>query len=229
MLDPYGISYFPSNDEDDPDFIKAKRVLLNCPWYRVYDLIEDIYIQCAFHEDNFDFEDDDEFSVKTSRLVSELNKYFEYAGIGWQLIQGQILPRGDQGFQEAVETAASHLVESNRPTAAGHIKSAIRALAERPKPNTSGAASHATNSVECVLHDITGQAMPLGKYLDKHPTLFHPSLKKALDGVFGYASDAGARHGKEGKEPTFAEAQFVVTICAAACSLLTARNPKDKV
>jgi hypothetical protein len=69
--------------------------------------------------------------------------------------------------------------------------------------------------------------MTLGKYLDKHPDLFHPSLKKALDGVYGYASDAGARHGKEGKEPSFDEAQFAVTACAAACTLLTAMNPKE--
>ena len=70
--------------------------------------------------------------------------------------------------------------------------------------------------------------MTLGKYLDKHSTMFHGSLKKALDGVYGYASDAGARHGKEGQEPSFDEAQFVITTCAAACSLLTALNPKPK-
>src|SRR2546430_4084219 len=29
-------------------------------------------------------------------------------------------------------------------------------------------------------HDITGQAMTLGGYLDKYPQLFHPALKKAL-------------------------------------------------
>ena len=85
-----------------------------------------------------------------------------------------------------------------------------------------------TNAVECLLNDITGEAMTLGKYLDKHPKLLHPSLKKALDGVYGYASDAGARHGKEGKEPTFDEAQFAVTTCAAVCTLLTATNPKGK-
>jgi hypothetical protein len=82
--------------------------------------------------------------------------------------------------------------------------------------------------VECLFNDITGEAMTLGKYLDKHPKLLHPSLKKALDGVYGYASDAGARHGKESKEPTFDEAQFAVTTCATVCTLLAATNPKGK-
>ena len=58
------------------------------------------------------------------------------------------------------------------------------------------------------MSDITGEAFALGKYLDRYPALFHPALKKALDGVYGYASDAGARHGKEGVEPSFEAAQL---------------------
>ena len=103
-------------------------------------------------------------------------------------------------------------------------KSALRTA----EANTPGAVSHATNAVECVLHDITGQEMTLGGYLDKYPQLFHPALKKALNGVYGYASDAGARHGREGKAPSFDEAQFAVTTCAATCTLLTAMNPKKE-
>jgi hypothetical protein len=156
-----------------------------------------------------------------------INGYFRHAGIGWELREGKIVTRGGEEFQEAVKAAASQLVEDRRPTAAGHIQSAIRALSARPRADTPSAVSHATSSVECVLNDITGEATTLGRYLDKYPKLFHPSLKKALDGVYGYASDSGARPGKEGREPTFAEAQFAVSTCAAACRLLTATNPKD--
>jgi hypothetical protein len=59
--------------------------------------------------------------------------------------------------------------------------------------------------------------------LDKTPTLFHPALKKGLDGIYGYASDV-ARHGKEGAEPAREEAEFIVAVCAAACSLLTRKH-----
>lgn len=133
---------------------------------------------------------------------------------------------GDAVFDDAVANAWAHLQEG-RPTAAGHIQFAVKALSERPRANTAGAVAHATSAVECVLHAITGEAMPLSKYFDKRSERFHPALKKALDGVYGFASDAGARHGKEGKEPTFAEAQFVVTTCAAACNMLNAVNPKE--
>ena len=67
--------------------------------------------------------------------------------------------------------------------------------------------------------EITGDAMPLGKYLDKHSILFHPALKRALDGIYGYASDEGARHGREGTEPTAEDAEFVVAACAAVHAL----------
>lgn len=141
-------------------------------------------------------------------------------------MNGKVITRGDDAFQQVVAAAAAQLHESQRPTAAGHIQSARLALSVRPKANTARAVAHATSAVECVLNAITGEAMTLGKYLDKHQSLFNPALKKSLDGVYGYTSDAGARHGREGKEPTFAEAQFAVTTCAAACTLLTAKTPK---
>ena len=88
-----------------------------------------------------------------------------------------------------------------KATAAGHLRFSISALSKRPKPGTSGAVAHATSAVECVLGEIAGQAMGLGDYLKKHQSLFHPALKKGLDGIYGYASEEGARHGKEGTEP----------------------------
>jgi len=68
--------------------------------------------------------------------------------------------------------------------------------------------------------------MTLGKYLDKHSALFHPALRKGLDGIYGYASDEGARHGKEGTAPDRDDAAFVVAACAAICTLLTKKHPK---
>lgn len=190
-------------------------------WFRVYDIIEAFYIALLELDPHG-------FFKKPQTFQDALNAAFSEDGIGWQLIKGQVVARGDEGFQEAVKSAAADLSKNQRPTAASNIQSAVKALSERPKANTSGAVAHATSAVECLLHNITGQTMTLGKYLDKHSTMFHGSLKKALDGVYGYASDAGARHGKEGQEPSFDEAQFVITTCAAACSLLTALNPKPK-
>jgi hypothetical protein len=196
---------------------EVEYLVYGCDWFRVYDIIEAIYaaLVTSTRREN------------AEKFAAEINTVFVEEGIGWQLVNGQIVTRGDEGFQRAVNMAATRLQDTHRPTAAGHIQSAIKALSERPQANTAGAVSHATNAVECLLNDITGEVMTLAKYLDKHPRLFHPALKKALDGLYGYASDAGARHGKEGTVPAFAEAQFAVSTCAATCTLLTASNPKS--
>lgn len=192
---------------------QIERVVYDCEWFRVYDLMEAVNAY---------------FERKAPNAVQEfaerLNDCFVEQGIGWQLINGVIVTRGDEGFESTVKTAATVLEEDEKPTAAGHLRFALNALSARPKPNTSGAVSHATNAVECVVGEITGKSMPLGKYLDKYPDLFHPALKKGLDGIYGYASDEGARHGKEGTEPAREEAEFTVAVCAAVCTLLTRKH-----
>jgi len=232
LFNPYGTDDWPQSSgpiaisrvEDTPELIGAKRVLVNCPWFRVYDIIEDIFDQLDFHDR--ELRTDPEEEAMAFPFQRNINEYFKHVGIGWQLAKGKIVARGDEAFEGTVKTAVAVLEEDAKPTAAGHLQFAISALSARPKANTSGAVAQATNAVECVLGEITGQAITLGKYLDKHPALFHPALKKALDGIYGYASDEGARHGKEGTEPDREEAEFAVAVCAAVCTLLTRRHPK---
>jgi hypothetical protein len=195
---------------------QVEHAVYNCEWFRVYDLMESVNTY---------------FGRTTPKAAEEfaerINDLFVEQGIGWQLVNGEIVTRGDEAFEGTVMTAVAVLKEDAKPTAAGHLRFAIASLSARPNPDTSGAAAHATSAVECVLGEITGQAMTLGKYLDKNPTLFHPALKKGLDGIYGYASDEGARHGKEGTEPAREEAEFAVAVCAAVCTLLTRKHPHE--
>jgi len=232
ISDPYGLSsalnFAPlefQRDESD-DAFQFRRFMQYGPWFQVYDIIEETLEQLRSYEREENTDPD--APARYEPLQRELNDYFIYVGIGWQVVDGKVLARGNENFEDAVNTAASSLRDSFRPTSANQIQSAIRALSERPKANTSVAVSQATNAVESLLNDITGEALTLGKFLDKHPKLFHPALRKGLDSIYGYASDEGARHGKEGVEPSFEAAQFVITICAATCTLLTATNPKER-
>jgi hypothetical protein len=137
---------------------------------RDYAFIGRFDIVAMMHDTN---DRDDDETGRAERFQEDLNTAFAEEGIGWELLKGEIVARGDQGFQEAIKTAASQLAENQRPTAANHIQSAFRALSERPKANTPGAVFHATNAVECVLHEITGESMTLSKYLDNFSGLFH--------------------------------------------------------
>lgn len=188
---------------------QVEHAVYDCEWFRVYDLMESVFA----HFQRIAPKAAEEFAERIKDLFVE-------QGIGWQFVNGEIVTRGDDAFEGTVKTAVAVLNTEAKPTAAGHLRFALAALSARPQPNTSGAVAHATSAVECVLGEITGQAMTLGKYLDKYPDLFHPALKKGLSGIYGYASDEGARHGKEGTEPAREDAEFVVATCAAVCALL---------
>jgi hypothetical protein len=192
---------------------EAQDLIDGCEWFKVYDIIEELYACVS--------ETDGRARGLRSHFADEVNSFFLERGIGWQLVGGEIATRGNDAFEGTVKTAVAVLEADTKPTAAGHLRFALGALSARPKANTSGAVAHATSAVECLLGRITGQAMTLGKYLDKNPGMFHPALKRGLDGIYGCASDEGARHGKEGTEPTYEEAEFAVSVCAAVCTLLT--------
>jgi hypothetical protein len=205
-------------------FEEAKRLLYDCEWFQFYEIVEELS-QLLRKEDR----PDTRFARVPQRGVvfaEAVNEAFVRWNIGWQLVDGRVILRGNDVFEGTVKTAVAVLEEDSKPTAAGHLRFAISALSAKPRPDTGGAVGHATNAVECVLGEITGQAMTLGQYLDKHRGLFHQSLRKGLDGIYGYASDEGARHGKEGTEPALEEAEFAVAACAAVCTLLTRKHPK---
>ena len=100
ILNPYGLDAIPkregpmaiTHEENDPDFTDIKRVLLACEWFRLYDLIEDLYGQLDFHDTELRNEYEE---FQSDPFEQSLNKYFEYAGIGWKLAAEKIIARGD--------------------------------------------------------------------------------------------------------------------------------------
>lgn len=230
VLNPYGIAEMPSgpavpvtDEENRPDIVAAKTMMFNCEWFRVYDIIEDIFAQLSFHEEELASPDEE---PRTYPFQEDINRYFRYAGIGWQMVDGQIFSRSSDAFEDTVKRARTELSASGRTTASDRIRKAIENLSVRPSPDYSGAISHATGAMECVLHDITGQEMTLGRYLQTFSQLFAPSLRKALDGLWGYSSEEGARHGREGVEPPREEAEFIVTIASAFTTYLNRKHPR---
>lgn len=232
LFNPYGIDDWPaggepipvSKEEDRPEFIPTKRFLLRCEWFRIYDLIEDLFEQLDFHDREL-HSPDEEFQAYP--FQQNINDYFEYAGIGWKLADGKIVARGDNAFERTVRTAEVELKGGGRTTAADCIEDAIRNLSFRPKPRLGAAVGRATNAMECVLHDVTGEeAMAFGNYLKCYPDVFPGGLAKTLGGLWGYASNEGARHGKEGVEPPPEEAEFIVSIAAALTTYLNRKHPR---
>jgi hypothetical protein len=197
-------------------------MVMNCEWFQVYDIIEDIFAQLSFHEEELAANEE----PRAHPFQQEINFYLRYAGIGWQMVDGLILSRSNDEFERTVETAKAELSASGRTTASDRIRKALENLSVRPNPDYSGAISHTTGAMECVLHDITDETMTLGKYLQSFPQLFAPTMRKALDGLWGYSSEEGARHGREGVEPPRDDAEFIVAIAAAVTTYLNRKHPR---
>ncbi len=205
-------------EDNLPLYFDYRRHIRKCEWFYIYAIIEDLFT-LVYGKDFY--------APFPSNFVEAINKAFVAQNIGWQLNHhGKVVMRGDEAFENTAKAALATLVKDNKPTAAAHIQSALNALSARPKANTSGAVVQSTNALECVLGEITGEPMTLGDYLKKHSGLFHSALKKALEGIWGYASDEGARHGKEGIEPSREDAEFLFAVCAATCTLLTRKHQK---
>ncbi len=188
-----------------------------CDWFRVYDVIETLYAKMEergyLHG-----------GQTASQFAATINRVFIEDGIGWQLIDGKISTRGDDGFEAIVQGAQAQLAASNRPTAAKHIKDALECLSRRPDANSSGAAYHAIGSLECVARDITGDSKAtLGEILKRYPGLLPKPLDTALSQVWGYASNE-VRHVKEGQDIGRDEAELLVGLAASVATYLS-RKP----
>lgn len=210
--DPGNWSAFPNVDRE------VKGHMDSCEWYEVYDIVEATYKYLAEkHSQSFD---DD----KSHYYETEVNKYFHRRGIGWQLTGGVIEARGSEGFEHTLAEAKNELAESGRETASNEIHQAIADLSRRPEADVTGAIQHSLAALECVARDITGdQRATLGRILSDHPGLVPKPLDQALEKMWGFASEQG-RHLREGRAPSFEEAELAVQITAATCRYLSKKS-----
>jgi hypothetical protein len=192
---------------------EVQELMYRCDWFEVYDIIEELYSRFAGS--------DERSGEDNARVFADaINDFFVEEGIGWQLVNGQILTRGSEAFETVVTEAASALETSERPTAAKHLHEALQDLSRRPEPDLPGAAYHAMGSLECVARDLTGDPKAtLGEILKRHPGLLPKPLDTALSQVWGYASNE-ARHVLEGREISRDEAELLVGLSATVSTYL---------
>jgi hypothetical protein len=116
------------------------------------------------------------------------------------------------------------LSRAGRYVSASEIKEAISDLSKRPMADITGAIQHSLAALECVARDVSSDPKAtLGKIIHDNPDLFPPPLDKALEKIWGYASEMG-RHLSEGKIPTLNEAELLVSISSATCRYLTKKS-----
>jgi hypothetical protein len=186
----------------------------NCEWFEVYDIIEAVWAALWRGEGRSLYESGHE------QFAANVNAYFVRKGIGWQLHEGRIEVRGPEIFEAVVRPAGERLTGAGLPTAAGEIHEALRDLARRPEPDVTGAIQHAMAALECVARLAVGDPRAtLGEILARYPGLVPRPLDVALEKAWGYASEIG-RHLREGRVPSYDEAELVVMTSAATATYL---------
>lgn len=198
-------SEYPNIDRE------VREILLYCKWYKIYDLIEKLIVIMS----------EAPYSYNKEAFKQDLNDYFFENGIGWKIVNDILEIRGTESFEVVVKNAQQTESQSGLITASKELHEAIADLSRRPLPDTTGAIQHAMASLECVAREATGnRKSTLGEIMKQSGDIIPPPLDQAVVKAWGFASENG-RHLKEGREPTFNEAELIVGICAAVGSYLS--------
>jgi hypothetical protein len=192
---------------------EAQKDVYGCQWFQVYDIIERIWSRFRRADDHSVWDEE-----KAPAFRQAINDFFLTNGIGWQLVRGEIVMRGTDGFEAAVKTAQATLEESGRPSASREIHEALEALSWRPEPDLRGAVYHTMGSLECLARAITGDpGATLGEILKKHPDLLPRPLHEALSKVGGSAL-IEAHHFNQDQKPKREEAELLVGLAATVAT-----------
>ena len=202
-------SEYPNIDEE------VQTLVDSCKWFEVYNIIEELNkcLEYVFPRPSGE--------LQSEYFAKEMNKYFCKAGIGWQLVNGQIEFRGPEIFEQNVRSAIDTLISTDRSTASTELHEALSDLSRRPKPDITGAIQHAMGALECVARDVTGnQSATLGEIIKRNPNLIPKPLDKSAEKAWGYASEMG-RHLQEGRVPEIEEAELIVGLAGALSNYLS--------
>jgi hypothetical protein len=193
---------------------EVRNAVDECAWYRVYDIIEAIASKMQ----------ETPLSYDGTKFEAELNEYFIERGIGWKIDSAVLSVRGPEALERSLESASETLHDVGLTTAANELREAIADLSRRPTPDVTGAIQHAMASLECVARKVCGdERATLGDVLKRYPDLLPRPLDEAVTKLWGYASE-NARHIREGREPSYAEAELVVSVAAGAGNYLARKH-----
>lgn len=199
------------NNWGENDFMKSEiqSIIENCPWYRVYDIIEYFYMNLFLNKAEFE---------------KDINDYFIEKGIGWKLINGIVEVRGEDAFEQKIAEAIDVLGKVKLTTSQNEIHEALTDMSKRPTPDITGSVQHSVAALECLCREITGDTKAtLGKLINDNPNVVPKPLDNVIKEIFGFASEQG-RHLREGGAPKYEEAELIVHLSASLCVYLTKKN-----
>jgi len=205
----------PDNWSEYPNVNQEVRDLVDeCEWYRVYDITEAIAAKTR----------ETSHHPRPDTFETELNEYFVENGIGWKLHDGALEARGAETFEQTVSVAEGLLVTGGQSTARNELREALHDLSRRPNPDITGAVQHSMAALECVARELSGdEKTTLGEIIRRHRDLIPRPLDEVIAKAWGYASE-NARHIREGREPTYEEAELIIGLVSSVSTYLARKH-----
>lgn len=126
---------------------------------------------------------------------------------------------GSRPFKNRYRKVVYMLESKGLYTSSNAIQSAVNCL-KFPDQDLPGAVMHSRAVVECVAREVYGDRnLMLPQILDLHPAILPAPLVEEARKLWRDASNKGA-HLREGGEPTYAEAEWVVDTSIKLCLYL---------
>ncbi len=210
-----GLKQLAKNVVDD--FSGICELIRTIEWYEVFGILEALSSTIDSRDELEDFEE-------------AINGIFDDSGLKWELINDTIYGvRDDQGIP--LSDVCLDLLHSSGYISSEHELRAARAcLVEQQPPDITGAVSHAMNAMEAVAKKVFNEPKKtLGEVIKAHRDQFPKPLDVVLEKMYGFASEAGARHGVEGHSLKIEDAELIVGIVSAMCSYLIRKFKSDFV
>jgi hypothetical protein len=158
---------------------------------------------------------------RSKNFQNALNEFFVDEGLGWQMIEGEIITRGTETFESNIQSAVQALEAAGRDTARDEIHEALTDLSRRPEADLTGAVQHAMAALECVARDVCGdERATLGEIVKQYPGIIPKPLDDSVSKAWGYASEM-ARHIREGRKPERNEVELIVGLSATVATYLS--------
>jgi AbiJ N-terminal domain 4 len=199
-------------------------LLHNCPWYSIYDVCEASFrdiLHGGFGVGRVPLE-----MIPAEEFPRRLNELFEEFGIDRQMVDGQIVVRGPEEFEHAVNDAVERIQQAGHRTPKQELEEARKDLSRRPEPDITGTVQHCIAALECTARIVSAdERATLGVIIERHAAemgIPRP-LDTAIQQMWGYACER-ARHLREGRVLSREEAELILTISSGLISYLLQRN-----
>ena len=197
----------------------VRKSYFNFQWFEVYDFIEFI----AQNSPRF---------IDPNLFCTTCNSVLEEEKSAYRFLESQLIEMTSDVELEAVEAAID--TGTRFPGVEAHLRTAIKHLSDRKKPDFRNCIKESISAVESLCKAVSGDPKAtLNKALAvlEGKRKLHARLKTSFSALYEYSSDAdGIRHAMlEEPKLSFVDAKYMLVVCSGFINYVTGKLSETEV